>query len=68
MDFKLICNEERYVKSAEAKMSVSEALLVSKALSNLLDNEYTHESDKRTLVKMLSDMQKGRHNVQSKED
>lgn len=68
MDFKLICNKEGYVKSAEAKMSVSEALLFSKALSNLLDNEYTHESDKKTLIKMLSDIQKGRYNVQSKKD
>ncbi len=67
MDFKLICNKEGYVKSAEAKMSICEALLFSKALSNLLDNEYTHESDKKTLIKMLSDMQKGRYNVQSKE-
>ncbi len=68
MDFKLICSKEGYVKSAEAKMSVSEALLFSKALSNLLDSEYTHESDKRTLTKMLSDMQKGKYNVQSKKD
>lgn len=68
MDFKLICNKEGYVKSAEAKMSVSEALLFSKALSNLLDNEYTYESDKKTLIKMLSDIQKGRYNVQSKKD
>lgn len=63
MDFKLICNKEGYVKSVEAKMSVLEALLVSKALSSLLYNEYTHEDDKKLLVKMLSDMQKGKSNV-----
>ncbi len=68
MDFKLICNKDGYVKPAEAKMSICEALLFSKALSNLLDSEYTHESDKRTLTKMLSDMQKGKYNVQSKKD
>ena len=68
MDFKLICNKEGYVKSAEAKMSVFEALLVSKALSFLLYNKYTHEDDKKLLVKMLSDMQKGKSNVQSEEN
>ena len=68
MDFKLICNKEGYVKSAEAKMSVLEALLVSKALSSLLYNKYTHEDDKKLLVKMLSDMQKGKSNVQSEEN
>lgn len=68
MDFKLICDKEGHVKSAEAKMSISEALLVSEALSSLLDSEYTHESDKKTLIKMLSDIRKGRFNVQSKED
>lgn len=68
MDFKLICDKEGYVKSAEAKLSVPEALLVSIALSSLLYNDYTHEDDKKTLVKMLSDMRKGETNVQSKED
>ena len=63
MDFKLIINENKYVKGATIKLNVGETLLFTKAIRCLYFDTNTHPNDKHALKQMIIDIEKEKFNV-----
>lgn len=58
MKHKIILDSKRYVRGTISNMSVGESLIFTKALRTLYNNKDTDPRDKKTIKKMLADIER----------